>query len=292
MTVVILDGGLSTALEELGVDISGPLWTARAVVESRDELSAAHRSFAQAGADYVTTASYQCGVEHFESLGLSALQARKALLSTTSIARTGLGEMTTRVAASVGPYGASLADGSEYTGQYRSLFSAVEEYHRGKLDVLRESNPDAFAVETQLLADEVRVIALRLVALGSPPAWFSFGFRDEETTYGGDSLHQVVDAVIDYPNLIGVGVNCTPPHLVTPILRRLSEYAPDIPLLAYPNHGGDWDVATRTWSKPTESVFGSEQIEQWILAGARYVGGCCGIGPAEIAHLAHLVRSR
>lgn len=290
MTVVILDGGLSTALDELNIDISGPLWTARAVVENPDGLAAAHRRFAEAGADYVTTASYQCGVEHFRTLGLSASRARAALLSTTSIARIGVADTPTRVAASIGPFGASLADGSEYHGRYRASFADIAAYHRNKLDVLNETDPDVFAVETQLLADEVRVIVDHLVSLGSPRAWFSFGFRDEETTHGGDTLQQVVDAVTDYPNLVAVGVNCTAPHLVTPILRRLATLVPGVALIAYPNHGGEWRAVDRTWLRPGVSVFDSVRVEEWYRAGARYIGGCCGTGPTDIARLAELVR--
>lgn len=290
MAVVILDGGLSTALDELKVDISGPLWTARAVVENPDGLATAHRRFVEAGADYVTTASYQCGVEHFQALGLSGTRARAALLSTTSIARTGVGDSPTRVAASIGPFGASLADGSEYHGRYRASSSDIKAYHRRKLDVLSESDPDVFAVETQLLADEVRVIVDHLMDLGSPRAWFSFGFRDEETTYGGDSLQRVVDAVLDYPNLAAVGLNCTAPHLVTPILRRMSTHAPGVELIAYPNHGGEWLASDRTWLRPGGSVFESARLHEWYRAGARYIGGCCGIGPTDIAQLAELAQ--
>lgn len=290
MAIAVLDGGLSTALEELGVDISGPLWTARALLLSSEDLAEAHHRFALAGATYVTTASYQCGVEQFEYLGLSTAQARHTLVTSTTIAREAVRATGARVASSVGPYGASLADGSEYNGAYRSSLAAVEEYHRCKLDLLRDSNPDVFAVETQVLADEVRMIVERLEILGSPPAWFSFGFRDDETTYGGDSVQQVVDAVTDYPNLLAIGVNCTAPHLVNPILDRMSDCVPDVPLIAYPNHGGQWNARDKTWSQPAGSVFSPRRIQQWREAGVRFIGGCCGIGPTEIAELADIVR--
>ncbi|MFM1751691.1 MAG: hypothetical protein RL119_653 [Actinomycetota bacterium] len=286
--ILIIDGGLSTALEELGVDISGPLWTARAVIESRNELAQAHRRFAEAGASFVTTASYQCGVEHFEALGQSPSQARNTLLATTAIAREGVRLHGTQVAASVGPYGASLADGSEYHGDYGTSFATVEKYHRRKLEVLVESEPDAFAVETQLRTDEVRSIASQLMDLGSPPAWFSFGFRDESTTHGGQSVQDMVEAVVDYPNLLALGVNCTAPHLVTAILQQVAAAAPGIPLIAYPNHGGQWDPNDRSWVRPSGDVFGLQRLLEWQSAGALYIGGCCGIGPREIADLAQV----
>jgi len=285
MSAVILDGGLSTALEELGVDISGPLWTARAVIENRRELGQAHRLFAQAGAAYVTTASYQCGVENFEALGLSSSAARSALLDTTLIAREGVDGMATRVAASIGPYGASLADGSEYHGKYHTSMATLQDYHHRKLDVLFESEPDVFAVETQPRADEARLIAARLTELGSPPAWFSFGFRDEHFTYGGDSVSQVVDAVANYPNLMAIGLNCTAPHVVTPILCQLADLVPGVALIAYPNHGGEWNAVTKRWIRPTSTVFEAGRLKEWQNLGAQFIGGCCGTGPTDIADL-------
>ena len=287
--IAVLDGGLSTALEELGVDISGPLWTARAVIESQNELAEAHRRFAEAGASFVTTASYQCGVEHFEALGQSPSQARKTLLATTSIAREGVRLYGTQVAASIGPYGASLADGSEYHGDYGTSLAAVEKYHWRKLEVLAESEPDAFAVETQLRSDEVQAIASQLVKLGSPPAWFSFGFRDENTTHGGQPVQDIINAVVDYPNLLALGVNCTAPHLVTAILQQMAAAAPGVPLIAYPNHGGHWDPNDRSWIRPSSEVFGLQRLSEWQSAGAQYIGGCCGVGPREIADLARFI---
>jgi homocysteine S-methyltransferase len=285
MSAVILDGGLSTALEELGVDISGPLWTARSVIANRRELGHAHRLYAQAGAAYVTTASYQCGVEHFEALGLSSSAARSALLDTTSIARDGVRGTDARVAASIGPFGASLADGSEYHGEDQASLAVLKDYHHRKLDVLFASEPDVFAVETQPRADEVQVIANYLKELGSPPAWFSFGFRDEHSTYGGDSLAKVVDAVANYPHLVAIGLNCSAPHLVTTILSHLADLVPDVALIAYPNHGGEWNAVTKKWIRPTSTVFGAGRLKEWRDIGARFIGGCCGTGPADIADL-------
>jgi S-methylmethionine-dependent homocysteine/selenocysteine methylase len=210
-------------------------------------------------------------------------------LATTSIAREGVRQHGTQVAASIGPFGASLADGSEYHGNYGTSFATVEKYHGRKLEVLVESAPDAFAVETQLRSDEVQAIASQLVKLGSPPTWFSFGFRDESTTYGGQSVQDIVDAVADYPNLLALGVNCTAPHLVTAILQQIAAAAPGVPLIAYPNHGGQWDPNARSWVRPSGEVFGLQRLGEWQSAGAQYIGGCCGVGPRDIADLVRVI---
>jgi len=270
----IVDGGLSTALEALGADISGPLWTARTVIENPTILERAHRAFVEAGAEVIISASYQCSAHDTD------------LAATTAIARRAA-DATTLVAASLGPFGASLADGSEYTGRYPVSWDVVESYHREKIAALAPSEPDLFAVETIPLADEARLIASILVEFGAPPAWFSFGFADEDTTYGGDSVDAAVGAVSGYESLVAIGVNCTNPTLVSGITARMHLIAPGVPLIAYPNHGRQWDAVNRCWLGEGATVPGDSTIAEWVANGVRYVGGCCGVGPDGVAELVH-----
>lgn len=279
--IVLIDGGLSTALEELGVDTGGPMWTARALVDRLDDLERAHRNFVAAGAEIITTASYQCPSTDEEMLRAS-----------TSIARRAVAGTTTRVAASVGPYGATLADGSEYHGRYPVSLDVVADHHLRKLAVLVDSGPDLVAVETQPRADEARIIADHLRALGSPPAWFSFSFRDELTTGGGDRIADALEAVADYPELVAVGVNCTAPSLVAAILRGMRAVSRDLPLVVYPNHGGLWRAEDRTWIAPVDPVTEGRWLEECLDIGIDYLGGCCGFGPADLARLAEEARTR
>jgi len=219
----IIDGGLSTALELLGADISGPLWTAQTVIDDPALLERAHRSFVEAGAEIIATASYQCGTKQFESIGLSAKEARDALASTTSIARRVVEGTSVAVAASVGPFGASQANGSEYTGRYGVEWQVVEDYHREKLQILVDSGADLIAVETIPLADEALLIAEILEELGAPPAWFSFGFADETQTYGLDAIDTAVLGIAGYADLVAIGMNCTHPRYVDSLLVSMSE---------------------------------------------------------------------
>lgn len=275
-SVTVIDGGLSTALEDLGADISGTAWTARAVREEPALLEGAHRAFVEAGASIITTASYQCTPDDDEGLARA-----------TAIARRAAGGV--RVAASVGPFGATMADGSEYHGNYGVDMGIVAGHHRRKLEALVSSQVDLFAVETQPRADEARIIAAHLRTLGAPPAWFAFTFVDDPErvrTCGGDSVSAVLDAVATYPNLMAVGVNCTAPRAVTGILAALRAQAPDLALIAYPNHGGHWVAEDRTWFRPDHSVFADTWLREWVDLGARYIGGCCGVGPSEIRHVA------
>ena len=288
--VVVIDGGLSTALEILGADVSGPLWTAQTIVDNPALLERAHRSFVEAGSQIIATASYQCGQSQFESCGLTPAQSRQALLDTTLIARRAVAGTNTLVAASIGPFGACLADGSEYTGRYDVEWSDVEDYHRHKLNILVDSGADLIAVETIPLADEARLIAEILQECGSPPAWFSFGFADSAVTYGGNTVSQAVASVVDYDNLVGVGINCTRPVYVEGLLLAMGQLAPATAFVVYPNHGRAWDAIGRCWIGSGESIPSTAELTRWVQLGAKFIGGCCGVGPDEIAELAR--RSR
>ena len=250
----IIDGGLSTALELLGADIYGPLWTAQTVIDDPALLERAHRSFVEAGADIIATASYQCGTKQFESIGLSAKEARDALASTTTIARRAVEGTSVAVAASVGPFGASLANGSEYNGRYGVEWRVVEDYHREKLAILVDSGADLIAIETIPLADEALLIAEILEELGAPPAWFSFGFADETQTYGLDAVDKAVLGIAGYADLVAIGLNCTHPRYVDSLLAAMSELVSGIPLIVYPNHGREWDAVGRCWTGDSISI--------------------------------------
>ena len=288
--MVVIDGGLSTALELLGADVSGSLWTAQTVVDNPAILERAHRSFVEAGSQIIATASYQCGQSQFESCGLTPAQSRQALLDTTLIARRAVAGTNTLVAASIGPFGACLADGSEYTGRYDVEWSDVEDYHRHKLNILVDSGADLIAVETIPLADEARLIAEILQECGSPPAWFSFGFADSAVTYGGNTVSQAVASVVDYDNLVGVGINCTGPVYVEGLLLAMGQLAPTTAFVVYPNHGREWDAIGRCWIGSGESIPSTAELTRWVQLGAKFIGGCCGVGPDGIAELAR--RSR
>jgi S-methylmethionine-dependent homocysteine/selenocysteine methylase len=250
---VVLDGGLSTALEELGADLSDPLWTARALRDSPALVLAAHEAFVAAGAEIVISASYQAPDE---LLAESVRVARQAGVL---------------VAASVAPYGATLAGGEEYTGDY----DVPAGFHERRLRLLLAAEPDCIAVETQPRLDEALSIVRLLEHLDAPDAWVTFTCRDGERTAHGEPIENAIAAVASSPKVVAVGVNCTAPEYVDELLSR-ARTVTDLPLIAYPNAGRTYDAASKTWS-------GGEQT--WNVTGAQIFGGCCGIGPSGLRAL-------
>jgi S-methylmethionine-dependent homocysteine/selenocysteine methylase len=276
----LVDGGLSTVLEEMGEHPSGLLWTAAALLDRPWLLTEAHRRYVEAGADVVITSSYQASLPGLVAAGLDPSAAREALVSTTRLARAS-GAAT--VAASVGPFGACLADGSEYHGSYAADWAEVRRFHRERLEVLADSGPDLFAIETMPGAVEAQIVLEELRSLTDAPAWVSFTCNGPHTTCSGDAITAAVAAVAPAAN--AVGVNCTHPSLVTSLLHDAASVT-DLPLVAYPNHGAEWDAHAKCWVGAADGTDLPAHLGEWLAAGARLVGGCCGVGTKGVAALA------
>jgi homocysteine S-methyltransferase len=282
--VVVLDGGLSNALAERGHDLSGDLWTARLLRDAPAEIAAVHRAYFGAGARVATTASYQASVDGFVRLGLSAGEASGLIRRSVTIARGVRDELAgdgveRLVAASVGPYGAVLADGSEYRGRYGLSSAVLRDFHAPRLELLAEAGPDLLAVETIPDLDEAEVL-VALLGQFAIPAWLSFSIAGERTR-AGQPLADAFALAASCDAVVAVGVNCCPPHEVLPAVQLAA--ATGRPAVAYPNRGGSWDAAGRSWSG--ELAFDPGLAVAWVAAGARYVGGCCRVGPVDIAAL-------
>ncbi len=267
--VVLLDGGLATELERRGHDLSSALWSARLLRDDPAAIVGVHRAFAAAGAEVVTSASYQVS---FEALGADA----EALMRrSVELAR----EAGTRwVAASVGPYGAMLADGSEYRGDYDRTVAELRAWHRRRLGVLADAGADVLAAETIPCLAEVEALCAELAA----PAWLSISCSGT-LTRAGEPAAEAFAMARDCPAVIAVGVNCTDPADV-PELVRLAAATSGKPVVVYPNSGEDWDAAARDWTGA--SRFTAKAAAGWIQDGARLVGGCCRVGPEDIAAIA------
>jgi homocysteine S-methyltransferase len=280
-TVLISDGGLATELEARGNDLSDALWSARLLVDAPQEITAVHTAFYRAGAVIATTASYQASFDGFAASGIDRADAERLLRRSVELAKTARDEVggTRWVAASIGPYGAALADGSEYRGRYGLTPAQLAEWHRRRLEVLADAGADVLALETIPDVDEAEALVGLVRELGVP-AWLSYTI-DGTHTRAGQPLADAFAVAAGVPEIVAVGVNCCAPSDVLPAIEVAREIKP---VVVYPNSGEQWDAHRRTWVGP--SRFSAELAPQWIQAGARIIGGCCRVRPADIAELA------
>ncbi|WP_030802497.1 homocysteine S-methyltransferase [Streptomyces sp. NRRL F-2799] len=278
---LVLDGGLSNQLASAGHDLSDELWSARLLAEAPEAITEAHLAYYAAGADVAITASYQATFEGFARRGIDHAEAARLLASSVELAREAARRAeATRplwVAASAGPYGAMLADGSEYRGRYGLTRAELERFHRPRLEVLAEAAPDILALETIPDTDEAEALLRAVRGLGVP-AWLSYSI-DGDRTRAGQPLEEAFALAADAEEIIAVGVNCCAPedvpHAVETATRMTGK-----PVVAYPNSGESWNARTRTWDdSPTLTP-------AFSTTGARLVGGCCRVGPETITAIA------
>lgn len=299
--VIVLDGALATELERRGVDLRDPLWSAKCLIESPETIHAVHMDYFGAGADVATTATYQATFEGFERRGIGREQAERLMRDAVTIATAARDEFWADpsnrqsrsrpfVAASIGPYGAMLADGSEYRGRYVVSDAELAHFHRPRLEILASTGADLIACETLPCLREALVLARLLQEFPSVNAWISFSCVDGSRNSQGESISDCVAALRGHDQLAALGVNCTAPAYVTELLERMHAQA-DKPLLAYPNSGEAYDAREKRWVGHAGCRRISEEVGDWYRAGARLIGGCCRSTPADILEIEAYARS-
>lgn len=300
--VLILDGGLATELEKAGFDLDHPLWSARVLKDAPEAIAAVHRAYLEAGADCLTTASYQASLPGFVREGLSPEAAegllRRSVELAASARETFWADPENRrdrkrplVAASIGPYGAFLANGAEYTGDYDLDEAGLREFHRARLQILRETGADLLACETLPSVGEARALVSLLEEGRSVGAWLSFSGRDGERISDGTPFVDVVREFSPSPAVVAIGVNCTPPQHVEHLLQGAAS-ATTKPLLAYPNSGERYEARAKAWLGTSSACDWGERGMAWRRAGARLVGGCCRTGPGHVRALRETLVTR
>jgi homocysteine S-methyltransferase len=303
--LLILDGALATELERRGANLLDPLWSAKYLIEEPALIRGVHLDYFKAGADVATTATYQATFEAFCRRGIDRSRAARLMRNAVTLAaaareefwsdpKSREGRLRPLIAASVGPYGAMLANGDEYRGHYSVNDESLAEFHRPRLEVLAQSGADLLAFETIPCLREALVLAQLLREFPAITAWVSFSCRDGASNCEGEEISRCAAALQVYPQIAAVGVNCTRPEHVTDLLRLMHDHT-DKPLVAYPNSGECYDPLTKQWTSAAleaalEVPF-ADRVRAWYLAGARLVGGCCRTTPEDIHALA-LIRTQ
>ena len=298
--LMILDGALATELEARGCDLRDPLWSAKVLIEAPGLIRQVHADYFAAGADCAISASYQATFAGFAQRGLGADAAAELMRRSVQLAADArdafwataanrAGRPRPIVAASVGPYGAFLADGSEYRGDYGLSASELAEFHRPRMAVLAGSQADILACETIPCLQEAQALAELLAEFPGRHAWISFSARDGAHTCHGEPLAECAALLDRYDQVAAIGVNCSAPHHIPGLIRAIRS-ASAKPIVVYPNSGEGYDAATGAWAGEGETGTYAEQARAWHASGARLIGGCCRTGPREIRAIAAWAR--
>jgi homocysteine S-methyltransferase len=292
---LILDGGLATELEYAGYRLEDSLWSARLLKEAPQAIAKVHSNYLEAGADCIISASYQATVEGFKSQGASEAEGQAWILDAVQIAvqerdsfwaetSNRKGRLKPLVAASVGPYGAYLANGAEFTGDYDLDEQGLVRFHRRRWEILCESDADLLACETIPSVAEARALATLLSETPRAKAWFSFSCRDGKHISDGTEIVLCVEELESVSGVVAVGINCTAPRHVLSLVTAVRAVT-DRAIVVYPNSGEVYDAQTKDWSGTAAPDELASASRGWFEAGARLLGGCCRTRPDHIRQI-------
>jgi len=313
--IKVLDGGFSTQLStHVGEKIDGdPLWTARFLITEPKAVFATHLDFLRAGADIIETNTYQATINGFvKYLGITEKESFEIIRKAVDYAKNAVnayskeiennGNIRNRkplIAGSCGPYGASLHDGSEYTGSYCINVSRefLIDWHRPRIRALLEKGVDLLAIETIPCVREAEAVIDLLKEFPDSRAWLSFSCRDDGKSLADGSNFQEV-AMKCYKNalpgqILAIGVNCIAPQCVTTLLQDINKDKSNnfIPLVVYPNSGEKY-IVSEGWKKEGETLSLHNFIDEWLDLGVRYIGGCCRTYATDVKRIRFRVDQR
>lgn len=293
MPLVVLDGGLGTELERRGFDVSSSLWSAKALVENPQIIYDVHYDYLKAGSEIIISSTYQASSKGFIEGKIADSEKSANVLIKKSVelainARDDFARSTTadsrKVAASIGPYGAILGNGAEYSGDYLGIAaSELKEFHQPRLAIIAEAKPDILALETIPNFEEVKVLVELADAL-KIPFWVSLSLKDAETLADGTPLKQVVSYVIEHSTkgqLLALGANCFPISIALQVVSGFCSLS-SVPIIVYPNSGESYDPVTKSWGKAPDHDTLFANVCKWYANGAKYIGGCCRTTPEDI----------
>lgn len=299
--LVVLDGALATELERRGANLKDPLWSAKILLEQPELIKQVHLDYFRAGADCATTSSYQATIAGLTRRGLNRAQAQHVIQQSVYLARNArdefwrdAGDASHRphpfIAASIGPYGAFLHDGSEYRGDYALSERALIEFHRERMRALVDAGADMLACETIPCLLEAQALAKLLTEFPNTSAWFSFTARDEEHISHGETIAECAAFLDSHPQVAAIGINCTAPRYLNGLIRNLRAVTTK-PIIVYPNSGEIYDAENNQWLGETACDAFGMQAREWFENGARIIGGCCRTTPEHIREVAGWART-
>lgn len=290
--VIILDGALATELEKRGCNINDSLWSAKILDENPKIIEDVHYDYFMSGADCAITSSYQATLCGFMEKGFKEDKATDLIRLSVQVAKKArdrfwenplnrINRLKPIIAGSIGPYGAYLADGSEYIGHYNISEEELMEFHRPRMKILIEEGVDILACETIPSLVEARAILKLLKEFPSVYCWISFSAKDELNISEGTSIAKCAKNLNSNSQVAAIGVNCTPPRYINSLIEQISKNSSK-PIIVYPNSGEEYDGTTKTWHGYSSSRAFSCSAKEWLGRGARLIGGCCRTTPEDI----------
>ncbi len=293
---LLLDGGLSNELERQGCNLNQKLWSAKLLESNPEAIILAHLSYLESGAQCIITSSYQATLPGFMAIGFDKPSASGLILKSVQLAEEARSRFMTLnpqaskplITASIGPYGAYLADGSEYRGDYIISDQALTDFHEPRINLLDNSTADILACETIPGFQEAKVLS-EILENVKKPAWISFSCKDGKHISDGTPIEQCAAYFAHHPTVFAIGVNCTSPEFISELIRSIKIKSGNKKIVVYPNSGAVYHAESKTWSGLSDLSSCAIMAKEWMDLGADIIGGCCGIGPEQIKAMRKII---
>lgn len=297
---IVIDGALASELQRRGCDLNDSLWSAKVLIEQPELIQQVHYDYFVAGADCAITASYQATPMGFAKKGIELEESIKLIKTSVKLAQQAKmqylndikQDKALLIAGSVGPYGAYLANGSEYTGDYQLSESEFIAFHKDRVAALIDAGVDILACETMPSFLEIKALAKLIQQFPMVNCWFSLTLKDQKHISDGTPLTEVIEYLNSIEQIVSVGINCIALEKVTPALEVLSKLT-NKPLIVYPNSGEQYDPTTKQWHKNHDhNCTFANQLDVWINLDAKLIGGCCQTTPDDIVEIYQLLNKK
>jgi homocysteine S-methyltransferase len=293
---LLLDGGLSNELERQGCDLNQKLWSAKLLESNPEAIILAHLNYLVSGAQCIITSSYQATLPGFMAIGYDKPSASGLIVKSVQLAEearnrflsSNPGATKPLIAASIGPYGAYLADGSEYRGDYVISDQELRDFHEPRIKLLATTTADILACETIPSFREAKVLSGILENINKP-AWVSFSCKDGKHISEGTPIEKCAAFFADHPTVFAIGVNCTSPEFISELIRSINTKSGNKKIVVYPNSGAVYHAESKTWSGLSDLSSCELMVKEWMDLGADIIGGCCGIGPQQINAMGKII---
>ncbi len=293
---LLLDGGLSNELERQGCDLNQKLWSANLLEANPEAIILAHLAYLEAGAQCIITSSYQATLPGFMAIGYDQPSANALILKSVQLAEEARSlfmsshphSLKPLIAASIGPYGAYLADGSEYRGDYMISDQELTDFHEPRIKLLDNSTADILACETIPSFQEARVLSA-ILKNSNKSAWISFSCKDGKHISDGTPIEKCAAFLVHHPRIFAIGVNCTSPNYISELIQSIKTKSGDKKIVVYPNSGAVYHAESKTWSGLSDLSSCEVMVKEWMELGADIIGGCCGIGPHQIKAMGKII---
>jgi|TARA_B110000881_G_C18561313_1_gene510027 homocysteine S-methyltransferase len=292
---MILDGGLSFPIEKKGINLNSKLWTTELLISNQKIIKDVHLKYLKAGAQFITTCSYQASIKSLKNRGFNFEESKKIILKSITIAeevkniynKKYTNKKKILIAASIGSYGSYLSDGSEYKGNYDVNDKIIFDFHKSKIQILENSNADVLAFEAIPSYRETKIIS-KILEDSKKKSWISFTCKNDLEISDGTLLAQCCKYLKNHPNIFAIGVNCTSPKYISNLIKILKNNCGEKKIIVYPNSGKKYDSINKNWIGKKNNSF-DILLKEWIDLGVDIIGGCCGIGPNQIKKISKLI---